>query len=61
MYCNNNFDSKTPSLFDKSVRLALNFPTFINLYGYSYKNVYELEGYLKEEEIKIPLEIKTKN
>lgn len=55
IYCNNNFDSKKPSLFDKSVRLALNIPTFINLYGYGYKNIYELEGYLKEEETIIPL------
>ncbi|WP_400074990.1 rhodanese-like domain-containing protein [Winogradskyella sp. R77965] len=59
IYCNNNFDSKKPSLLDKSFRLALNIPTFINLYGYGYKNIYELEGYLKEEETKIPLEVKT--
>ncbi|TPW03683.1 MAG: hypothetical protein FD124_2905 [Alphaproteobacteria bacterium] len=26
----------------KSVRLALNIPTFINLYGYGYPNIYEL-------------------
>lgn len=26
----------------KSITLALNIPTFINLYGYGYKNVYEL-------------------
>ena len=55
IYCNNNFESKKPSLFDKSIRLALNIPTFINLYGYGYKNIYELKGYLKEEETKIPL------
>ncbi|WP_340156003.1 rhodanese-like domain-containing protein [uncultured Winogradskyella sp.] len=55
IYCNNNFESKKPSLFDKSVRLALNIPTFINLYGYDYKNIYELEDYLKEEETIIPL------
>ncbi|WP_299106971.1 rhodanese-like domain-containing protein [uncultured Winogradskyella sp.] len=55
IYCNNNFESQKPSLFDKSVRLALNIPTFINLYGYDYKNIYELEDYLKEEETIIPL------
>ena len=55
IYCNNNFDSKKQSLFDKSIRLALNIPTFINLYGYGYKNIYELKGYLKEAETKIPL------
>ncbi len=26
----------------KEITLALNIPTFINLYGYGYKNVYEL-------------------
>lgn len=28
---------------DKSILLALNIPTFINLYGYGYKNIYELD------------------
>lgn len=27
----------------KPITLALNIPTFINLYGYGYKNVYELD------------------
>lgn len=61
IYCNNNFDSLKPSLFDKSIRLALNIPTFINLYGYGYKNIYELQGYLKEENTKIPLIINNQN
>ncbi|MEM5565853.1 rhodanese-like domain-containing protein [Psychroserpens sp. AS72] len=56
IYCNNNFDgdevhfmSKTlllpPSEEDKkkTLSLALNIPTYINLYGYGYKNVYELD------------------
>lgn len=54
IYCNNNFDNDevnfaskiyTPKLFKgkgKTITLALNIPTFINLYGYGYKNVYEL-------------------
>ena len=52
IYCNNNFDddpinfatksSKPKSLNQKETTLALNIPTFINLYGYGYKNVYEL-------------------
>ena len=28
----------------KSRPLALNIPTFINLHGYGYKNVYELKS-----------------
>lgn len=54
IYCNNNFgdDQKyfatkayIPPQFEKDPKeltLALNIPTYINLYGYGYKNVYEL-------------------
>ncbi len=57
IYCNNNFDSEPVYFVTKSVpmkrlsnisqaptplTLALNIPTYINLYGYGYKNVYEL-------------------
>lgn len=31
-----------PRLKEKGITLALNIPTYINLYGYGYKNVYEL-------------------
>lgn len=52
IYCNNNIDNE-PLIFvskvyiprtPKEIRrtLALNVPTFINLYGYGYKNIYEL-------------------
>lgn len=52
IYCNNNIDNE-PIFFaskstmpvtrkEKTRTLALNVPTFINLYGYGYKNVYEL-------------------
>lgn len=30
----------------KELTLALNIPTFINLYGYGYKNVYELSEFI---------------
>ena len=58
IYCNNNFADDEINFVTKSARpiyspterflkgkeitLALNIPTFINLYGYGYKNVYEL-------------------
>jgi Rhodanese-like domain len=52
IYCNNNFAddellfadkvSRPASLTQRPITLALNIPTFINLYGYGYKNVYEL-------------------
>ncbi len=46
IYCNNNFQG-TPYYFpSKTVKLALNIPTFINLYGYGYQNIYELNDLL---------------
>lgn len=52
IYCNNNIDddpihfaSKTAmprKNKGKELTLALNIPTYINLYGYGYRNVYEL-------------------
>ncbi len=42
IYCNNNFTDDVPPVPVKRSPLALNVPTFINLYGYGYKNVYEL-------------------
>lgn len=52
IYCNNNIRNENqffvtkgyvPTLPKAKKRmLALNVPTFINLYGYGYKNVYEL-------------------
>lgn len=54
IYCNNNFEGDqiyfaTKSVQPKSAKklkqeltLALNIPTYINLYGYGYRNVYEL-------------------
>lgn len=42
IYCNNNFSNDVAPVMVKSIRLALNVPTFINLYGYGYPNIYEL-------------------
>ena len=57
IYCNNNFDyrelkdpyfatkSSQPDILGREINqitLALNIPTYINLYGYGYRNVYEL-------------------
>lgn len=57
IYCNNNFESDElyfptksyqPQLFgqeamEKELTLALNIPTFINLYGYGYHDIFELD------------------
>ena len=42
IYCNNNFSNNIPPIITKRAPLALNIPTFINLYGYGYRNIYEL-------------------
>ncbi len=42
IYCNNNFIGDPMFMARKLAPMALNIPTFINLYGYGYKNVYEL-------------------
>ncbi|WP_298416760.1 rhodanese-like domain-containing protein [uncultured Kordia sp.] len=52
IYCNNNiqndpihFASKIAlPINNQPLMLALNIPTYINLYGYGYKNVYELNA-----------------
>lgn len=42
IYCNNNFAGDVEPVRTKMIRLALNISTFINLYGYGYRNVFEL-------------------
>ncbi|WP_053002281.1 rhodanese-like domain-containing protein [Kordia jejudonensis] len=52
IYCNNNIQNDPIHFASKIVlpknnqplMLALNIPTYINLYGYGYKNVYELNA-----------------
>jgi len=42
IYCNNNFSDNVAPFLLKRIELALNIPTFINLYGYGYENIFEL-------------------
>ncbi len=42
IYCNNNFRDHRAPVALKAAPLALNIPTFINLHGYGYRNVWEL-------------------
>jgi hypothetical protein len=42
IYCNNNFRNDVPPVARKAIQLALNIQTFVNLVGYGYRNVYEL-------------------
>ncbi len=42
IYCNNNFVNAPESFPTKGPRASLNIPTFITLYVYGYRNIYEL-------------------
>lgn len=65
IYCNNNFitddgdqdDDKLAgarqALLTKSRPLALNIPTFINLYGYGYENIYEMADALPLDDARL--------
>ena len=43
IYCNNNFSNNMAPVRLKARPLALNIQTFINLVGYGYANVWELD------------------
>lgn len=53
IYCNNNFRDNIEPVPLKRVELALNIPTFINLYGYGYENIYELEDVISVTDEKL--------
>ena len=67
IYCNNNIDDdqinfaskvyipKTEKT-QKEITLALNIPTFINLYGYGYQNIYELSELVSVNDNRIQFE-----
>jgi hypothetical protein len=42
IYCNNNFENDQQAFPTKTARASLNLSTYIALYTYGYRNVYEL-------------------
>lgn len=56
IYCNNNFTGETRLLTEKRAPTALNISTFVSLYGYGYKNIYELAPLLDVKTTKIAFE-----
>ena len=64
IYCNNNIDNDPIDFVTKMVLLAkennlglaLNIPTYINLYGYGYKNVFELSELVDVNDKRIEFE-----
>ena len=53
IYCNNNFLNDVEPVLTKRAPLALNVPTFINLYGYGYQNLYELGDLVTLEDARL--------
>ena len=51
IYCNNNFSDDIAPVISKKAPLALNIPTFINLVGYGYTNVWELGAVVQMEDV----------
>jgi hypothetical protein len=53
IYCNNNFENAEGPFPAKEARVALNLSTYIALYSYGYRNVYELEPLLDPKRSKL--------
>ena len=51
IYCNNHFSDDIAPVISKKAPLALNIPTFINLVGYGYTNVWELGAVVQMEDV----------
>ena len=56
IYCNNNFKNEEPGFPGKAARASLNLSTYIALYSYGYRNVYELGPLVDVKATKLPLE-----
>jgi len=56
IYCNNNFVNAEKSFPSKIARSSLNVSTYITLYDYGYRNVYELGPLLDVQTTRIPFE-----
>ena len=53
IYCNNNFSNNAEPVMTKMRPLALNIQTFINLVGYGYRNVRELNDVVDFNEARV--------
>jgi phage shock protein E len=56
IYCNNNFANAEGPFPAKIARASLNLSTYIALYSYGYRNVYELEPLIDLRASKLPFE-----
>ncbi|HKS23619.1 MAG TPA: rhodanese-like domain-containing protein [Thermoanaerobaculia bacterium] len=56
IYCNNNFTGAERAFPGKAATASLNLSTFIALYNYGYRNVYELGPLVDIAKSKLPFE-----
>jgi phage shock protein E len=56
IYCNNNFVNDEAAFPSKMPSASLNVSTYISLYTYGYRNVYELGPLLDAKHTRLPLE-----
>jgi phage shock protein E len=56
IYCNNNFENSEKAFPTKIARASLNLSTYIALYSYGYRNVFELAALLDPATAKIEFE-----
>ena len=56
IYCNNNFSGAEKPFPAKMISASLNLSTYVALYDYGYRNVYELGPNVKLEDSKLPFE-----
>jgi len=55
IYCNNNFLGAPVAMPTKAPGASLNLSTFATLFGYGYRNVYELAPLIDVAETRLPL------
>jgi phage shock protein E len=56
VYCNNNFKNAEDAFPSKLPRASLNLSTYIALYTYGYRNIYELGPQIDPADSKLPFE-----
>ena len=56
IYCNNNFKNEPEAFPSKAPAASLNVSTYISLYSYGYRNVWELGPLLDVHRTRLPLE-----
>jgi hypothetical protein len=56
IYCNNNFKNAEEAFPSKVPAASLNLSTYVSLYTYGYRNIYELGPQVDPKQSKLPLE-----